>query len=229
MTSSHLGSHVKLLALIGGFFSVLFLADAQQIGSFNTVIYLNGAALSPSQISCSGNSYCCSSGQSCAWDDAGEPACCAWPTCTGAAAAAGQYQQTQAVVQTQTVYESTTNDCGCETTTTPSVYVAPAVVVPQTSTTTIQQYYAPTGTTTTPYLYTSTLTTPTAVAATDGSCAGGYTTVTEVNVGQPTRIVGCYVIINGETKSKRSGWYERHTWLLGVASIAGLLLKELLL
>ena len=178
-------SSISILTLL----SLLPLVGTQQIGSFFTVIYLNGAALSPSQISCSGigqPSYCCASGQSCAWDNAGQLACCAQGmTCTGNVAAAGQYQQP--VAQTKTVYKSHYNDYGCEKTTTVDVNVAPAVV-PVTKT--IQQQPIPTVTTTT---------TPVGAAVVtdaNANCAGGYTTVTEANVGQPTRIVGCYVIID---------------------------------
>lgn len=170
---------------------VLHFVRAQQVGSFNTVIYLNGAALSPSQVSCSGMGqpgYCCGNGQSCAWDNTGQLACCAvGMTCQGNVAAAGQYQQPQAVTPTTTLYGSQQSNCACETTTTPNVYVAPAVVVAPTATTTLSHYSAPTTTPTSSYLYTSIITTPVVVAATGGNCAGGYTTLTEANVGQPTR------------------------------------------
>lgn len=171
--------HLPLISILF-LLPLLPLIVTQQIGSFFTVIYLNGAALSPSQISCSRlgqPSYCCASGQACAWDNAGQLACCAQGmTCTGTAAAAGQYQQP--AVQTKTVYNTWHNDCGCEKTTTAEVNVAPAVV-PVTKT--VQQA-VPTVTTT--------------PVAADANCPHGYTTVTEVNVGQPTRVVGCTVIIN---------------------------------
>ena len=232
MTSPRFRLRLRWVSHIVSVFSVLPSLYAQQIGSFNTVIYLNGAALSPSQISCSGMGqpeYCCGSGQSCAWDNAGQLACCAvGMTCTGNAAAAGQYQQSQAVTQTKTVYASKQNDCNCETTTTPNVNVAPAVVVPLTTTTTVQQYSTPSTTTTSPYVYTSTTTTPVAVAATGGNCANGYTTVTEANVGQPTRVVGCYVIIDSGAQSSKNGWYGRMTWLLGLTSVTGLLVAEII-
>lgn len=191
MTSRNLVSCPDPAPLIVFFLYVLHFVRAQQAGSFNTVIYLNGAALSPSQVSCSGmgqSGYCCGNGQSCAWDNAGQLACCAvGMTCQGNVAAAGQYQQPQAVTQTTTLYKSQQSNCGCETTTTPNVIVAPAVVVPPTTTTTVVQYSAPTTSPTTSYSYTSIITTPVAVAATGGNCAGGYTTITEANVGQPTR------------------------------------------
>ena len=193
--------HIASLLLL----PLLPLVVTQQIGSFFTVIYLNGAAISPSQISCSGigqPSYCCASGQSCAWDNAGQLACCAQGmTCTGTAAAAGQYQQP--AVQTRTVYKTWRNDCGCEETTTAEVNVAAAVVL---VTKTVQQHAVPTVTTTT-----------TPVAA-NANCPGGYTTVTEVNVGQPTRVVGCYVIINGGAR-----------WTMGSQSSIGLLALATLL
>lgn len=177
--------------LIAFIFYVLQFVRAQQVGSFNTVIYLNGAALSPSQVSCSSmgqSGYCCGNGQSCAWDSAGQLACCAvGMTCQGNVAAAGQYQQPQAGTQTTTLYRSQRSSCACETTTTPNVNVAPAVIVAPTTTTTVVQYSAPTTTPVSSYLYTSIITTPVAVAATGGNCAGGYTTLTEANVGQPTR------------------------------------------
>lgn len=185
----------------------------QQIGSFFTVVYLNGAALSPSQISCSDMgqpSYCCASGQSCAWDNAGQLACCAQGmTCTGTAAAAGQYQQP--AVQTKTVYNTWHNDCGCEETTTAKVNVAPAVV-PVTKT--VQQHAIPTVTTTT---------TPVAAAVAtpaNANCPGGYTTVTEANVGQPTRVVGCYVIINRGARWTTGG--KSSISLLALAILLGL-------
>lgn len=197
-------SHISILLLLPLLPSVV----TQQIGSFFTVIYLNGAALSPSQISCSGlgqPSYCCASGQSCAWDNAGQLACCAQGmTCTGTAAAAGQYQQP--AVQTKTVYNTWHNDCGCEKTTTAEVNVAPAVV-PVTKT--VQQQAVPTVTTTT--------TTPVAANA---NCPRGYTTITEVNVGQPTRVVGCYVIINRGARWTTGG--KRNLGLLALVILLGL-------
>lgn len=190
------------------------LVYAQQIGSFQTVIYLNGAPVSPSQVSCSGEAgYCCSSGQACAWDDAGQPACCAHGiTCGGSVA--GYYQQPAAVVDTTTVYQQ--NGCNCEPTT--NVNVVPAAV-PLTSTTT---YYPPA--TTTPVYYT---TTPVVAAAAGDGCNGRYTTITEVNVGQPTRQVGCTIIINGAWSIK-SREIARTAGLVSIISILGLLLVEAL-
>ena len=81
--------------------------------SFFTAIYLNGAPLPASQISCSGMnqpSYCCNTGTTCEWDDAGHVACCASGyTCQGSpyspGASEGQYQP-QAETQTTTVYQT---------------------------------------------------------------------------------------------------------------------------
>ena len=98
---------------------------AQQVGSFFTAIYLNGAPVASNQYSCSNmgqGGYCCAAGQSCEWDDAGHVACCATgTTCHGTpysgAAANGQYQAPacntcqaqcstcQAQQQTTTVYQ----------------------------------------------------------------------------------------------------------------------------
>ncbi len=112
------------------------LVSGQQYGSFFSVIYLNGAPLSSSQVSCSHMgqpSYCCASGQSCAWDNSGQLACCPQgTTCSGnVGAVAGQYTQ-QPVQQTQVVYQTTQqNPCGCcgcvETSNTPTVNVFPVV------------------------------------------------------------------------------------------------------
>jgi len=124
----------------------------QQVGSFFTAIYLNGAVVSSSQTSCADmgqSQYCCGSGSSCAWDDAGKVACCAQgQTCQGgaygsgaAAGGAGGWSATsQAAWQpttspwqpqpTSTVYnqagygpgQGQRSDCQCDGTTTTTQY-----------------------------------------------------------------------------------------------------------
>lgn len=167
-------------------------AAQQYYGSFFSPIYLNGAPISSSQVSCSGigqPSYCCASGHSCAWDNQGQLACCPQgTTCSGnvGAAAAGQYtQQTQVVQQ---------NSCNCEQTSiTPATNVLPVV---------------PVATVTTPTypinLQTVTTTVAGAAVAATNACPNGYSTVTQANVGQPTRTVGCYVIIDSGAERSRS-------------------------
>ena len=173
---------------------ILFLplvAAQQYYGSFFAPIFLNGAPISSSQVSCSGvgqPSYCCTSGHSCAWDNQGQLACCPQgTTCTGnvGAVAAGQYTQQTQVIQQQ-------NDCNCETTTTPAPNVLPVVPVATVTTPTYDTY-----------LQTVTTTVAGAAAAATDACPTGYSTVTQANVGQPTRTVGCYVIIDsGADKSR---------------------------
>ena len=182
-------------------FSLLPDVSAQQYGSFFSVIYLNGAPVSSSQVSCSEMgqpSYCCAAGQSCAWDNAGQLACCALgTTCSGTVGGAAGQDTEQAVQQTQTVYRtSPQNDCGCETTTTPVVNALPVVPVTQTLTT---------STSPTLSLITTTTTALAAGAAvvTNNNCPNGYSTVTEANVGAPTRIVGCYVIVDSGARETR--------------------------
>ena len=194
--------------------------SAQQYGSFFTVIYLNGAPLSSSQVSCSEMgqpSYCCASGQACAWDNSGQLACCPQgTTCSGnVAAAQGQYTQ-QAVQQTQTVYQTAPqNDCGCEeTSSTPTVNVLPVVSVTSTITTST---LPPTIQTTT------TTTTPVAGAAvvTTNNCPNGYSTITEANVGAPTRVSGCYVIIDSSAERLLGGVFQGRALMLVGLNILG--------
>lgn len=205
------------------------LTSAQNsVGSFFTAIYLNGAPVASYQTSCSGmgqSQYCCASGQSCAWDDAGKVACCASGyKCQGSAyssnaGAAGQYYSSSSSTwnqaeRTTTVYESASQNCNCESST--ALNVVPIVPVTEA---TVESYYSPTTTsyynptTSTYYPTTSTYspytTTTTAVAGQEavvtssGSCSTGYKTIVEANVGAPTRIVGCYVIINEGGKRTR--------------------------
>lgn len=132
-------------------------------------------------------------------DSSGSLACCPHgTTCSGnVGAVAGQY--TKQVQQTQVVYQTVSqNNCGCdETSTTPVVNVLP--VVPLTTST--SPTFPPTITTTT---------TPLAGAAvlTNNACPNGYSTILNANVGQPTRVVGCYVIIDSgaeRSSNLRSG------------------------
>ena len=185
---------IRLISLV----LLLPIASAQQYGSFFSVTYLNGAPLSLNQVSCSGvgqPSYCCASGHSCAWDNSGQLACCPQGTiCTGnVGAVAGQYTQ-----QTQTTYQTvSTNVCGCTTSSTPAANVLPVVPVAGTVITST----LPTS------LRISTTTTTTLVAGavvTSNACPNGYSTVTNANVGAPTRVVGCYVIIDSGGESQRS-------------------------
>ena len=126
--------------------------------------------------------YCCASGQSCAWDDAGNVACCAsGTTCQGSAyssgAAAGQYYDSStAQRQTETVYQSLSENCNCESSTAygvvPVVPVTVTTVLPPPTT----SYYNPATST----YYPPTTTTTTAAEA-NAACAGGYTTITEAH------------------------------------------------
>lgn len=200
------------------------IAAQNSVGSFFTAIYLNGAAVAPGQVSCSemGQSqYCCGTGQSCAWDDAGKVACCASGyNCQGSAyssnaGAAGQYY----TPSTTTIYQSP--NCNCQSSTVvPIVPVTVATVVspkvtsyynPPTST-----YYPPTTTTT----YAPYITTTTAVggqAAEANTCSNGYTTLVEAHVGTPTRVVNCYVIIN---EGGRRAWGQsggKHALLVAMS------------
>ena len=191
------------------------LTSAQNsVGSFFTAIYLNGAPVASYQESCANmgqSQYCCASGQSCAWDDAGKVACCASGyTCEGSAysssaGAAGQYYTSSSSTwnqaeQTTTVYASSSQNCNCHSST--ALNVVP--IVPLTAATvesyytpTTTSYYVPTTSTTPPYTITTTAGAgQEAEVTSSGTCAGGYTTLVEANVGAPTRIVNCYVIIN---------------------------------
>lgn len=208
--------------------SVLFLlllhyrlTSAQNsVGSFFTAIYLNGAPVASYQESCADmgqSQYCCASGQSCAWDDAGKVACCASGyTCQGSAysssaGAAGQYYTSSSTwnqaEQTTTVYESASQNCNCHSST--ALNVVP--IVPVTEATvetyyppTTTSYYVPTTSTTPPYTTTTTAGAgQEAEVTSSGTCAQGYTTLVEANVGAPTRIVNCYVIINEGGKRSR--------------------------
>ena len=183
------------------------LTSAQNsVGSFFTAIYLNGAPAASYQTSCSDmgqSQYCCASGQSCAWDDAGKVACCASGyTCQGSAyssnaGAAGQYYTSSSSTwnqaeQTTTVYESASQECNCQSSTT--LNVVPIVPVTEA---TVVSYYSPTTTSYSPYTTTTTaIGGQEAEVTSSGSCSRGYTTIVEANVGAPTRTVGCYIIIN---------------------------------
>ena len=207
------------------------------VGSFFTAIYLNGAPVAYNQISCSGmgqSQYCCASGQSCAWDDAGRVACCALGySCQGSAYSsnagpAGQYYTSSTtwnqVQQTTTVYTTAGQNCNCQSST--AVNVVP--IVPVTVATVLSpqatSYYTPPTSTYYPTTPTSPYTTTTTAAAgqeavvtSSGSCTKGYTTIVEANVGTPTRIVGCYVIIN-EGGRRTQGQISREEVLLEVIS-----------
>lgn len=199
----------------------------QQVGSFFTAIYLNGAPISPGQVSCSGMGqpgYCCGSGYSCAWDNGGKVACCAsGNTCQGGAsggsagAGQGQYYTSSPYYppqQTTTIYQQQSEDCHCQSQTYGNVVPIVPVTVATLSTSytpsTTTTYVAPTTT-----LYQSTTTTALLAAGavqqttSDTSCPRGYTTLTEANVGIPTRTVGCQVIINGAVRMGRGGLYKR--------------------
>ena len=218
------------------------------VGSFFTAIYINGAPVASDQTSCSDmgqSQYCCASGQSCAWDDAGKVACCASGyTCQGSAysssaGAAGQYYTSSSSTwsqaeQTTTVYES--QNCNCESST--ALNVVPIVPVTEA---TVESYYTPKTTsyynppTSTYYATTANspyTTTTTAVAGQEqevtssGTCSAGYTTIVEANVGAPTRIVGCYVIINEGGKRTR-GQISKGEVLLGAISLLAVMIAML--
>lgn len=221
------------------------LTSAQNsVGSFFTAIYLNGAPVASYQTSCANmgqSQYCCASGQTCAWDDAGKVACCSFGyNCQGSAysssaGAAGQYYTSSSSTwnqaqQTTTVYESASQNCNCEPSTArtvvPIVPVTEATVVSYYTPTTTS-YYNPTTSTYSPYI-----TTTTAVAGqqaevtSSGSCSKGYTTIVEANVGAPTRIVGCYVIIN-EGGKRTPGQNSGVEVLLGAMSFLALMIGML--
>ena len=217
--------------------SVLFLLSLHyclttaqnSVGSFFTAIYLNGAPIASYQESCSGmgqSQYCCASGQSCAWDDEGKVACCASGyNCQGSAyssnaGAAGQYYTSSSSTwnqaeQTTTVYESTSQNCNCESST--ALNVVPIVPVTEATVesyypSTTTSYYSPT-TTQSPYTTTTTAAAgQEAVVTNSGSCSRGYTTIVEANVGAPTRTVGCYVIVNEGGKRMRG--QSSSVWVL---------------
>ena len=217
-------------------------AAQNSVGSFFTAIYLNGAPVAYGQTSCSGmgqSQYCCASGQSCAWDDAGKVACCAVGyNCQGSAyssnaGAAGQYYTSSTstwnqALQTTTVYQSPSPNCNCPSSTAlnvvPIVPVTVATVLPYSSSKTTSYYVPPTSTYYPSTLTNSPYTTTTisaagqqAVVTNSGTCSAGYTTIVEANVGTPTRIVGCYVIIN-EGGMRTRGHISGEQVLLGAIS-----------
>ena len=219
--------------------SVLFLlllhydlTSAQNsVGSFFTAIYLNGAPVASYQESCANmgqSQYCCASGQSCAWDDAGRVACCASGyTCQGSpygsnAGAAGQYYTPSSSTyyqagQTTTVYQSAT-----ALNVVPIVPLTAATVVSYYSPTTTS-YYVPTTSTTPPYTVTTTAGAGQQAEVTrSGTCAEGYTTLVEANVGAPTRTVNCYVIINegGKRSQGQNSGFEVLLGALGFLAVA---------
>ena len=221
------------------------LTSAQNsVGSFFTAIYLNGAPVASYQTSCSNmgqSQYCCASGQSCAWDDAGKVACCvSGYNCQGSAyssnaGAAGQYYTSSSSTwnqaeQTTTVYESPSQNCNCESSTAlnvvPIVPVTEATVVSYYSPTTTT-YYNPTTSTYSPYTTTTTAVAGQEVEVTSsGTCSAGYKTIVEANVGAPTRIVGCYVIINEGGKRTR-GQSSGTEVLLGAMSFLATIMSVL--
>ena len=220
-------------------------AAQNSVGSFFTAIYLNGVPVASSQTSCSDMGqpqYCCESGQSCAWDDAGKVACCASGySCQGSAyssnaGAAGQYYTSSSTwnqpEKTTTIYQSP--NCNCQSPTAESVVpIVPVTVATVYSPSTTSYYNPPTSTyypTTSTYApYT---TTTTAVAGQEaevtssGTCSRGYTTIVEANVGAPTRIVGCYVIINEGGKRMR-GRSDGEQALLGAMSFLAIVMRLL--
>ena len=176
--------------------------------------------------------YCCASGQSCAWDDAGKVACCASGTnCQGSAygqgagAGAGQYYASSSSSwypqqQTTTVYQSESENCNCVSTTNygnvvPIVPVTAATVLTNYAPTTTSHYNPPTST-----YYVSTTPAVAEVTTANGACPGGYTTVTEANVGAPVRTVGCNVII--DSGARRKGGIRDQTMILWFSSILGM-------
>lgn len=215
--------------------------SAQQIGSFFTAIYLNGAPVSVSsyQSSCSNMgqpNYGCPPGQSCAWDDQGKVACCAaGSTCQGSAygagvgAPAGQYYTSQPSIwqpqqQTITVYQSATS---------PDTNGAVVPIVPITQATLLTSYTPATTTTTKYSQYSSptttyqqtTTTVPPATAAgvtSSGICSTGYSTILEANVGLPTRTVGCLIIVNSGTERFRQIGDESIILMLGLSLVASI-------
>ena len=136
--------------------------------------------------------------------------------------------------QTTTVYES--QNCNCESST--ALNVVPIVPVTEA---TVESYYTPKTTsyynppTSTYYATTANspyTTTTTAVAGQEqevtssGTCSAGYTTIVEANVGAPTRIVGCYVIINEGGKRTR-GQMSKGEVLLGAISLLAVMIAML--
>lgn len=174
--------------------------------------------------------YCCASGQSCAWDDGGKVACCAaGMSCQGTAYSSGAYNQGAGAgagqyytsssswypqQQTTTVYQSQCGNCNCPSCTNygnvvPIVPVTAATVyVPPTT-----SYYNPPTST-----YYAQTTPAVAEVTTNAACPGGYTTVTEANVGAPVRTVGCNVIIDSGAVKSREGMIMI-LWLLSFLGI----------
>lgn len=212
---------------------------SQQIGSFFTAIYLNGAPVASNQESCSNmgqGQYCCGAGQSCAWDDSGHVACCAsGSNCQGspyggAGAGAGAYNYQgggsssssyyQVTPITTTVFTGQTN-CNCQST--PNNNVVPVVPVSTPPVTITTSYYVVPTSTYYPASATTTTTVPgqgqgqvtevvpassgggnnNGVPSTKGliACAT-VSTITEANVGQPVRTVGCLIIFNKASRTR---------------------------
>ena len=162
--------------------------------------------------------YCCASGQSCAWDDAGKVACCAsGSTCQGSASyAAGannggqwstsSWQPTSSAYNvvpiTTTVYQqqpTTTTNCNCEQQTT---YLAPVPVVPITKATLETSYYTTPAAQTTTYVpqqYTTVVPQGQQPSTVGLVACPTVQTVTYHDVGAPVRTQGCFVIINAAT------------------------------
>ncbi|KAL9628974.1 MAG: hypothetical protein Q9164_007077, partial [Protoblastenia rupestris] len=196
--------------------------------------------------------YCCASGQSCAWDDAGHVACCAsGSTCSGSAyvgAAAGQggyeaqaqqgcggcqgqqgqgqgcgacqqypQQQTTTVYQPQQQQTDYNNAAGG----------AVLPIVPVTKATVLESYTTPQYTLPTITTAFSLPTTTTIIGGVVGGAvalttsvpvgqacgAGGYTTLTQANVGAPVTTVGCYVIFNSGVDGGREKGWGKVGWL----------------
>ena len=221
------------------------LSNSQQIGSFFTAIYLNGAPIASYQSSCGSmgqSQYCCGTGQSCAWDDSGKVACCpSGSSCQGSPYGSGA---TVGAVYTAIVYPGaqpqTTTDCGCETPVVSSV----ATVAPPSMTTVTSYYAVPTSTFLPASSQGSTTTTTVqepgqggfvTTFVSQGGGGGGavipstkgdiactsVSTITEVDVGQPVRTVGCLIVINGGSRDVEGVCV---TMLFGVFGVVGALL-----
>ena len=229
----------KLCCLVLVLFTHLHLSYAQQIGSFFTAIYLNGAPVSVGQSTCDGmgqGQYCCASGQSCSWDDAGQVACCAsGSSCHGSAAysqgagapvtSAWQPSPSWAPVTTTVYPQPSTTDCQCEQQAT-TTYVAPVPIAPVTRATLVTSYYAPQTTTYVPQeTQEVTVVAPAGGISTVGPVAcATVSTVTYANVGAPVRTVGCFVIINSAER-KLEGWGRRLSVSLAFWFLATLIRK----
>lgn len=197
------------------------LTCAQQVGSFFTAIYINGAPAGSNYEICSAMAqpnYCCAQGQSCAWDDAGKVACCAsGGSCQGTAAYSGGNQGQYYTSPTPTYQQQCGGGCcGCPPTTT-YVNPAPPVVV-----TLATSYYVP---------VTTTYVQPQATAvvvqtvvnnaplSTIGPVAcATVSTVTYANVGAPVKTVGCFIIINDADNGRSEGLKKKVVFaaLLGI-------------